>query len=90
MFWVFKKNKILNEIKYQIFLEPIKRNLKTKIVIKILEDLIDNNRTYLLSLIPDTTFNPLNDGPLLLHLVSNWHLMNYFPEHKYFIKKLLK
>lgn len=89
--WVFQKSTLLRRIKSELLMEPFYRPVRTKTIIFILQDLIENNRDYLLKLIGgDCVFNPLNNLPLMIHIIENWKLLNNFPKHKILIKKIIK
>lgn len=90
--WAFRKGSLLKRLRFELLLDPIRRSLKTKTIVFILDELIENNRSDLLKLIGDDnlTFNPLNNLPLMLYIVDNWKILNNFPEHKRLIKKIIK
>lgn len=74
-------------LKYQLFLNPHKRNHKASLIIHLLGELIEKNRDAINKSIPDVQFNPLNDSSLIMHLLSNYHLLKPYPVERYLIKK---
>lgn len=88
MWWYFNKKKCLKKVKWDLLRSPSKRLLKSTMVIGIIQHVIDTNREDILKSIPDVSFNPLNDSPLILHILDNYKLMKPYPEHRYYIKKI--
>lgn len=89
MWWHFVKKSQLSKLKYEMFLHSSQRSLKTRLIIQVIEDLIEDNRDKLQEILKGTQFNPLNDTSLILHIVKNYQLLNHFPKHKYYIKNIL-
>ena len=89
MFWWFmNKHRVLKRVKYELFLNPRKRSVKSSIVIHIIQTAIDDYRDEIYKSISDISFNPLNDSPLILHILENYHLLEPYPEHRMYIKKV--
>ena len=90
IWWFFYKRKCLDNVKKELFRLSSKRLLTTTIVISIIQHVIDTDRENLLKTIPDVQFNPMNDSPLILHLLENYNLLKPYPEHRYHIRRVLK
>lgn len=88
IWWHFNKRKCLREVKFELLRLSSKRTIKSTIVISIIQHVIDSDRENLLKTIPGVTFNPMNDAPLILHLLENYELMKPYPSHRYYIRKL--
>ena len=88
MWWKLKKARYIKMLKYQLFLHPSRRNIKSSLIIHLLCDLIEKNRNEIMSSIQDVQFNPLNDSPLILHLLENYHLLKPYPVERYFIRQI--
>ena len=90
IWWHFNKKKCLREVKYDLLRLASKRTLKNTIVISIIQHVIDTDREKLLENIPGVSFNPMNDSPLILHILENYELLKPYPGHRYHIRTVLK
>jgi hypothetical protein len=90
IWWYFNKKESLKSVKYDLLRLSSKRLLASTIVIAIIQHVIDIDRENILKSIKDVQFNPLNDSPLILHLLENYHLLKPYPIHRYHIKRVLK
>lgn len=89
MFWWFiNRHRVLKRVKFELLLNPHNRSVKSSIVIHIIQNAIDGHRDEIYKSIPKVTFNPLNDSPLILHILENYHLLEPYPEHRRYIKKV--
>ena len=88
LWWHFNKKHCLQEVKYDILRLSSKRALTSIIVISIIQHVIDIDRETLVKKIPSTFFNPLNDAPLILHILANYELLKPYKEHRYHIRNV--
>lgn len=89
LWWYFNKKDALKEVKWDLLRISSQRKLQNTIVISIIQHLIDTERKNILKNIPDVNFNPMNDAPLILHLLNNYNLLKPYPLHRYHIKRIL-
>lgn len=89
MFWAFKKNSRLRGVKLALMKFPENRSIKHDTVIKIIEHCILLDREVILDKCKGVDFNPLNNSPLILHILEHFHILDAFPKHKKLIKKIL-
>ncbi len=75
MLWALRKNILLKKVNDSITKLRNDRSVKHAIVIDIIEQCIAND--------PDKCeFNPMNSAALVSHILSNFWIMDLFPEHK--------
>lgn len=90
MWWFFNKKDCLKQVKYELFKLSNDRSIISTIVIAIIQNVIDTNREDILKNIPNMSFNPINDAPLILYILEHYELLKPYPIHRYHIKKVLK
>ena len=66
--WFIKKNKVLREIKYEIMYSI---GIRHKLVITILDDLVENEWNLLTNCFKDITFNPLRTETIILEILNS-------------------
>jgi len=89
IWWYINKKKYLQQVKYCLLKVNSHRKLSSTIVISIIQYVIDTDRENILKNVGDITFNPLNDSPLILHILENYHLLKPYKTHRDCIRKIL-
>jgi len=87
--WYLNKKKYLQQVKWCLLKVNSHRRLSSVVVIAIIQHIIDTDRENILKSVGDVNFNPLNDSPLILHLLENYHLLKPYRLHRLCIRKLL-
>lgn len=86
MLWALRKNRLLKKVNDSIPKLRNERSVKHAIVIDIIEQCIANDPD---SIMNKCEFNPMNSTALVSHILSNFWILDAFPEHKRLIKKIL-
>jgi|TARA_B110000285_G_scaffold202331_1_gene237585 hypothetical protein len=89
MFWALRKKSRLHGVKIALMKFTEHRSVKHDTVIKIIEHCLILDRDIIITNCKDIDFNPLNDKPLILHILEHFYILDSFPEHKRLIKKIL-
>ena len=89
MLWSFRKTELLEGVQQSLQLPRVNRTVKHNVVIDIIQTCIRHKRDIILERCGDLQVNPLHDTHLVIHILSNFYIMDLFPEHKKIIKKIL-
>lgn len=89
MLWSFRKTELLDGVQGALQIPRENRTVKHNTVIDLIMACIKNNRDAVMERCGDLQVNPLHDTHLVIHILSNFYIMDLFPEHKKVIKKIL-
>lgn len=89
LWWYLNKKKCLQQVKFCLLKVNSHRKFSSAVVIAVIQHIIDVDRDNIMKSVGDVTFNPLNDSPLILHLLENYHLLKPYPLQRACIRKTL-